>query len=110
MPGPVYQVGAVAMCPHGGQVTAISTDARVLAGGLPVTLAADQFVVAGCAFAVGTVPQPCVLVQWAAPTVRCLFAGQPAITAASVGMCIAANGAPNGPVVLASTQPRVVAT
>lgn len=110
MPGPVYQVGAVAMCPHGGQVTAISADTRALASGTPVTLATDQFMVAGCAFATPAGPQPCVKVQWTAPTTRCLFTGQPAITALSVGICIAANGVPNGPAVVATTQPRVVAT
>ena len=73
MPGPAYQVGAVAMCPHGGQVTAISADVRVLASGTPVTVMTDQFIVAGCAFVAGTVPQPCVLVQWTTPTVRCLL-------------------------------------
>ena len=110
MPGPVYQVGATAMCPHGGQVTAISADTRVLASGTPVTLATDQFMVAGCAFTTGGGPQPCVKVQWTAPTTRCLFTGQPAITALSVGICIAANGVPNGPAIVTTTQPRVVAT
>jgi hypothetical protein len=110
MPGPLFQVGAVAMCPHGGQVTAISADARVLASGTPVTLMSDQFMVAGCAFMVGPVPQPCLKVLWTTPTVRTLVNGQPAITALSVGLCIAANGAPNGPVVVATTQPRVVAS
>lgn len=108
MAGPLYQVGAVAMCPHGGQVTAISADARVLASGTPVTLAADQFVVAGCAFVTPVGPQPCVLVQWTVPTARCLFMGQPAITALSGGICIAANGVPNGPAIVTTTQPRVI--
>lgn len=110
MAGPLFSVGAVAICPHGGQVTAISADARVLASGTPVALVSDQFLVAGCAFAPGGVPQPCVMVQWLTPTVRALVAGQPAITQASAGLCIAANGAPNGPVTVVSTQPRVVAT
>jgi hypothetical protein len=110
MPGPLYQVGAVAMCPHGGQITAVSTDVRVMATGTPVTLATDQFLVAGCTFVAGTVPQPCVKVQWTAPTTRCLINGQPAITALSVGLCIAANGVPGGPAVVTTTQPRAVAT
>jgi hypothetical protein len=110
MPGPLFQVGAVAMCPHGGQVTAISADARVLASGTPVCLVSDTFVVAGCAFMVGPQPQPCVLVQWTVPTVETLVMGQPAITATSVGICIAANGVPGGPAIVASTQPRVIAS
>jgi hypothetical protein len=110
VPGPLYQVGAVAMCPHGGQITAVSTDLRVTASGSPVTLATDQFIVAGCAFVAVTVPQPCVKVQWTTPTTRCLFNGQPAITALSLGICIAANGVPGGPAVVTTTQPRAVAT
>jgi hypothetical protein len=110
MTGPLYQVGAVATCPHGGQVTAISADARALASGTPVTLATDQFVVAGCTFALPSGPQPCVMVQWTTPTVRTLVMGLPAIMATSVGLCIAANGAPNGPAIVAATQPRVVAS
>jgi hypothetical protein len=110
VPGPLFTVGAVAMCPHGGQVTTISADTRVLATGMPVALVSDQYMVAGCAFMVGSVPQPCLMVQWTTPTVRTLVNGQPAVTALSTGICIAANGAPNGPVVVASTQPRVVAS
>ncbi|HEU5003837.1 MAG TPA: hypothetical protein VFW71_13835 [Actinomycetota bacterium] len=110
MAGPLFHPGAVAICPHGGQVTTISADARVLASGMPVALVGDQYLVAGCAFAPGGVPQPCVLVQWITPTVRALVAGQPAITQASAGLCIAANGVPNGPVTVVSTQPRALAT
>jgi len=36
--------------------------------------------------------------------------GQPAVTALSVGLCIAADGAPNGPAIVASTQTRAVAS
>ncbi len=110
MPGPFFHVGAVATCPHGGQVTTISADTRVLVSGMPVALMSDQFMVAGCVFTVGAAPQPCVQVQWMTPTAETLVTGQPAITALSVGLCIAANGAPNGPAIVASTQLRVVAS
>ena len=110
MPGPLFHVGAVAMCPHGGQVTTISADARVLVSGTPVALMTDQFLVAGCTFVLGTVPQPCVMVQWTTPAAGTVVNGQPAVTAASVGLCIAANGAPNGPAIVASTQLRAVAS
>lgn len=110
MPGPLFHVGAVAMCPHGGQITTISSDTQVLASGMPVALVTDQFMVAGCAFTVGVVPQPCLTVQWTAPTAQTLINGQPAVTALSVGLCIAANGAPNGPAVVVSTQTLAVAS
>ena len=110
MPGPFFHVGAVATCPHGGQVTTISANTRVLVSGMPVALVSDQFMVAGCVFTVPGSPQPCVQVQWMTPTAETLVNGQPAITALSVGMCIAANGAPNGPAIVASTQLRAVAS
>jgi hypothetical protein len=110
MPGPLFVMGGVAMCPHGAPITTISSDVRVLASGMPVALITDQFMVAGCPFMAGTVPQPCITVQWTTPTVRTLINGQPAITQASVGLCIAANGAPNGPPVIVSTQPMAIAT
>jgi hypothetical protein len=111
MAGPLFVVAATAMCPHGGQLSTVSADTRVQAGGTPVALVTDQFMVAGCAFTLpsGT-PQPCLTVQWSAPTARTLINSQPAITAASVGLCIAANGAPNGPAIIASTQTQAVAT
>jgi hypothetical protein len=108
--GPFFHVGAVAICPHGGQVTTISADTRVLASAMPVALASDQFIVAGCAFALPSGPQPCVMVQWTAPAARVLVNGQPAITALSAGICIAANGVPNGPATVVSTQLRAVAS
>jgi hypothetical protein len=111
MPGTLFHVGAVATCPHGGQVIASSTNTRVAASGMPVALMTDQFKVAGCAFTPPSgIPQPCVIVQWTAPTARTLVNGQPAITALSVGLCIAANGVPNGPATVTSTQMRAVAS
>jgi hypothetical protein len=109
MAGPLFHLGAVASCPHGGQVTTITSNARVLVSGMPVALLTDQFVVAGCTFS-PPAGFPCVLVQWTTPTAESLVTGQPTITAASVGLCIAANGAPNGPAIVASTQIRAAAT
>lgn len=110
MPGPLFHVGAVAMCPHGGQITVIPGAPQVLVSGMPVATMADQFLVAGCAFAPGGVPTPCLTVVWTTPTVETLVMGQPAITALSVGLCMAATGAPNGPAVIVSTQPLAVAS
>jgi hypothetical protein len=110
MPGFLYQFGALANCPHGGQVVAASKNTMVFASGTPVVLATDQCVVAGCAFATPAGPQPCVKVQWTGPfTTSSLYMGQPAVTALTQGLCIAANGVANGPVVIAGTQQTAVA-
>jgi len=91
------------LCPHGGTVTATPASTNVIAGA-PVLTESATCMIAGCAFVVGTVPSPCVTVQWVAPAARVSIGGTPALTAASVGLCIGATGAPQGPVQIAATQ------
>ncbi len=111
MPGPLFHVGATAICPHAGPVTTISSNVRVLVSGMPVATMGDTFTVAGCVFTVaGPKPQPCVLVRWLVPAVRVLVNGQPAILQTSAGLCFSAEQAPQGPPTVISTQPRVIAT
>jgi hypothetical protein len=111
MPGPAVNVGSIALCPHGGQVTIVSSDARVLASGTPVATLADQFLIAGCAFTVPPgKPQPCIRVQWFAGSTRVLAGGQPAVLATGTGLALSAEGIPGGPPVVASAQLRVVMT
>ena len=111
MPGPLFHVGASALCPHGGQVTTVSTNARVLVSGMPVATLADQFLIAGCAFTVPPAkPQPCVKVQWLVPALRVLVNGQPAILQTSTGLCQSPEQIPQGPPVVTATQTRVIGT
>ena len=111
MPGPLYHVGAAAICPHGGQVTVISTNARVLVSGMPVATMGDTYVVAGCAFTVPPgKPQPCIKVQWLVPAVRILINGLPPILQTSAGLCQSPEQIPQGPPTIVSTQVRVVGT
>jgi hypothetical protein len=111
MPGFLFHVGATAMCPHGGPVTTVSSNARVLVGGLPVATLADTFLVAGCAFTVPPgKPQPCVTVQWLTPATRVLVNGQPPILMTSAGLCQSVEQIPQGPPTVAATQTRVIAT
>ena len=62
--GLVVQVGASIICPHGGQVSEITSNTQVLLGGQPAVTVDDEYPIAGCAFTVGLVPQPCIEVQW----------------------------------------------
>jgi len=107
MPGPLFHVGAMAICPHGGQVTIISSNARVLVSGMPVATLGDQYLVAGCAFTIPP-PQPCIRIQWLVPAVRVMVNGQPAILQTSVGLALGPTQAPQGAPIVISTQPRVV--
>jgi len=108
MPGPLFHVGATAMCSHAGQVQTISSNTRVLVSGMPVATVSDQFVVAGCPFMVASAPHPCVKVQWLTPATRVLINGQPAILQSSTGLGLAPDQAPQGPPTIAVTQTRVI--
>jgi uncharacterized Zn-binding protein involved in type VI secretion len=108
MPGPLFHVSAVGICPHGGQIMTVPGSPRVLVSGMPVATVADHFLVAGCAFTIPP-PQPCLQVQWLTPATRVLVNGSPPITQASSGLSISATGTPQGPPVIVSTQTRVIA-
>jgi uncharacterized Zn-binding protein involved in type VI secretion len=108
MPGYLYQVGATAMCPHGGQVTAIPSAPRVTLGGSPATVISDQFMIAGCAFTTPVPkPQPCVKVLWLMGALRVKINGQPAVLVDSKGVCQSVEQIPQGPPSVTLTQLRV---
>jgi uncharacterized Zn-binding protein involved in type VI secretion len=109
MSGLLFHAGAQAICPHGGQVTTISANTRVLVNGMPVATLGDQFVIGGCVFTVpGPKPQPCIKVQWLVPAARVMVGGQPAILATSAALAQSAEQIPGGPPTVTVTQTRVV--
>jgi hypothetical protein len=108
MPGFLYHVGASAICPHGGQLTAAPGSPRVMVSGMPVATVADLHLVAGCAFTVPPgVPQPCITTQWLVPAARILVNGVPPILQTSTGICQGPTQAPQGPPTIIATQTRV---
>jgi len=107
VPGALFHVGAVALCPHGGQVTTVPGSPRVTVLGMPVASMADQFLVAGCVFTVGTKPQPCVKVQWLSPATRVTVLGMPAILWPATGLCQSVEQIPAGPPNVVNVQARV---
>jgi uncharacterized Zn-binding protein involved in type VI secretion len=111
MPTPLVQVGASGMCPHGGQLSIISTNVRVTVGGQPLATLGDQFLIAGCAFTIPPgKPQPCLKVQWLVPAGRVTIGGQPAILQTSSGLCLTAEQIPQGPPTVTVAQMRVLGT
>jgi hypothetical protein len=110
VPGQIVTVGATALCPHGGQVSIVSSNTRVMLGGQPAATLSDTYPIAGCAFAVGAKPQPCVRVQWLVPAARVLVNKQPVILHNSGGVCSSAEQIPQGPPKVVATQLRVKAT
>jgi hypothetical protein len=107
MPGYLYHVGASALCPHGAPVSVVSSNARVLVGGMPVATLTDTYPIAGCPFMVGSASSPCLRVQWLTPATRVLVNGAPPILNASAGLTLNPAQAPQGAPIVTSVQPRV---
>jgi len=103
---PLLTTASVLTCPHGGMVTASPASAKAQAGG-PIVRGSDTFLVAGCAFNIAGVPHPCVSVQWVQTATRVQVGDAFALTQSSVGLCLAADQTPQGPVQIQSTQPNV---
>ena len=110
MPGFLYHVGVVAMCPHAGQISAIASSPRVRAAGQPVVTSADTYPIAGCVFNISGSPHPCMTVRWLTPATRVRVGGQPVILQTSAGLTLAADQAPQGSPIVVTGQFRVRGT
>jgi hypothetical protein len=100
-------VETVMTCPHGGMVIAIPIQQQVLVAGALVLRRCDIFTIAGCPFAVGPVPSPCVTVQWIVTALQLKVSGDFVLNEASVGLCLGAAGAPQGQVLIVQNQQTV---
>jgi uncharacterized Zn-binding protein involved in type VI secretion len=96
------------LCPHGGNVSIVSTNMRVKVSGQPVATLSDIYTVAGCPLAspAGT-PLPCLRVQWIVPAQRVKVNGTPVIIRDSIGISWSADSIPLGPPNVTMTQFRV---
>jgi hypothetical protein len=106
MPG-LLNISSILMCPHGGMVQATTSNTRAKAAGDFLLRSSDTFLISACPFILGLVPHPCVQVQWVQPATRSNAAGDFTLTETSLGLCLAADMAPQGTVIIAFTQPRV---
>jgi len=104
MPGYLLHLGATVMCAHGGQAQPTVTNPRVTVSGQPITTLPAPYAVAGCPFNVSGSPVPCVTGQWTTAATRVTSNGMPVLLLDSQATCV-----PNGtPLIISSTQPRVV--
>lgn len=104
--GALLNAASVLTCPHGGSVTISTSNSRAKAGGAFIVRSSDTFSIAGCAFMLGSSPHPCVTVQWIVTTMKNQVSGS-VLADDSVGLCLAADQAPQGSVVVSSTQSQV---
>lgn len=105
--------GATISCPHGGSVTVRPGATKVKLGGQP-PFVLDDFAVAepaisGCAFMMGTVPSPCMRIQWMMPALRVKVESSPVLLSSSVGLCMSAAGVPQGTAIVSGFQTKVQA-
>jgi uncharacterized Zn-binding protein involved in type VI secretion len=111
MPAPIYHLGATAICSHGGQVTPLPTQTRVLVSGQAVIRMGDTGLTAGCAFTLpGPKPSPCLTTKWLLGAVRVSVQGQPVIIQTNLGDAFSPENAPQAKVSILVTQPRASAT
>ena len=95
-------------CPHGGTVSAGTSDPRVVADGSSLLTGTDSFVVSQCAFTTPAGhPSPCVKVQWLPGDPRVLAGGSPVLDESSIGECLNAEGGSQGSAIIVATQSRV---
>lgn len=103
----LLNTSSIMMCPHGGMVSAVSGNTRAQALGGPILRASDTFLIAGCVLNVAGAPHPCVQVKWVQPDARSMVLSDFTLSEQSVGLCVAADQAVQGTVMIIFTQPRV---
>jgi len=98
---PLINAASTLCCPHGAAVTIAATGVSGprQRGAVPAK-ATDAFLVAGCPFAIGAQPYPCVRVQWIVANTAQLIDGVPSLNQQSIGVCVNSSGIPQGPVLI----------
>lgn len=105
----VLQQGITIACPHSGNGVVSTRDTAMFLGGAAALLVDDPVLIAGCTFTVSGAPQPCVRVGWQAPATRVSVHGAAVLLSTSVGLCLNAAGAPQGPAQISGYQTKVSA-
>ena len=100
-------MSSMMMCPHGGTVQVISSNTKVKASGSYLLRSTDTFTIVGCPFVLGTPPHPCIQVQWVQSSLKSKAVRDFTLTASSVGLCVAADQAVQGTVLIQTTQSKV---
>lgn len=103
----LLNTSTIMMCPHGGTVSVASSNSKAKAGGSYILRSADTFTISGCPLNVAGAAHPCVRVQWVQTALKSKAVGDFILTSASVGLCVAADQAVQGTVLINSTQSQV---
>lgn len=109
---PIVTMASLAQCPHAIPATLLSSALKVLVVGAPPLVMGDKGAVAGCPFQLpaGPTPSPCVTLMLTGASSKVLVEGKPVLRVSPGDLGVAATQAPQGPVIWASVQAKVLAT
>jgi hypothetical protein len=82
----LVQLGAIVLCAHGGNAVSAAPESAVTAGGRPISVMGDPWIVTGCP---GVTPSvtPCLRAQWVSGTTRVTSRGRPLVFESSQARC-----------------------
>ena len=104
---PILTTSSTVMCPHGGMAQLFTSNTEAVIDGAPALLLTDIHPIVGCPFAPVT-PLPCLTIQWVTGATQTCVHGIPVLLQTSVGLCLNAFQAPQGPAVVVQAQQRAL--
>ena len=108
---PIVTMASLAQCHHAIPATLISSATKVLVVGAPPMVMGDKGLVAGCPFQLpGPTPSPCVTLMLTGASSKVLAEGKRVLKMNPGDLGVAATQAPQGPVIWANVQAKVLAT
>jgi hypothetical protein len=105
---PILTTASTLMCPHAGMAILTTANSKALVAGAPMLLQTDLHAIGGCVFAPGGVPSPCLTIRWVTGATQTSVDGIPVLLQTSVGLCLSAVQAPQGPAIVVQTQTQAL--
>jgi hypothetical protein len=105
---PLLTTTSTVICPHAGMATLITSNSKAIVQGAPVLLLTDLHMIAGCTFAPGGVPSPCLTIRWVTGATQTSVDNIPVLLQTSVGLCLNAFQAPQGTAIVVQTQTQAM--
>jgi hypothetical protein len=108
---PIVTMATKIQCPHAIPGTLITSTAKVMVENMPPLVMGDKGMIAGCPFTVPSgKPQPCATALLTKAATKVLAENKPVLLMNPADLCQSADQIPNGPVVWAMIQSKVLAT
>jgi hypothetical protein len=105
MPIPICTTTSTIQCPHGGMAILLTSNTLMQIQGAFALLETDVHPVVGCPFMLGVVYHPCVTIRWSVGAIQTKVNSIPVLLQTSVGVCYAADQAPQGIALITQVQP-----